>query len=77
MSSRSSPLSEDGPRRIEITTVEPKPGIWEQEVWKAMVSHLRGLSLRGAPDGRIAAVLAGKLGPILVGCEVRYFLNNF
>jgi hypothetical protein len=72
--------SGDGPRRIEIVTVDPKPDVWEQAVWQVMVSHLQLLSDRGAPNGRrfqIAAGLAGKLGPVLVGCEVRRVHSKF
>jgi hypothetical protein len=72
--SRLMSLSEDGPPRLEINIVEPKPGVEEQAVWQRIVSHLQVLSFRGAPNRsrpQIASSLAGKLGPLLVGCEVR------
>lgn len=73
-------LSGDGPPRTEIVIVEPKPDIWEQSVWQTMVSHLQRLIFRGAPNRtrvQIGTVLAGKLGPLLVGCEVRGFQTTF
>lgn len=70
-------LSGDGPPRTEIIVVEPKQDL---DVWQIMVSHLQRLTFRGAPNRtsvQIATVLAGKLGPLLVGCEVRGLHGKF